>query len=186
MSKKKILAINPINPDNCLVESISGIEEQERFCVINSSGIKPDIYLISSFGRLFSFETEKEILPYKGKYPKYKFKTTDGMTHTYMINRLVAEAFVPKTKADIKLKRDMIHCRDWNGRNSDYRNLQWVNNTELKILTAIKNGRNDQEYYKIYIKQLLDLDYSQSEICKLLPNIPANNVKGFIKFISTM
>lgn len=57
---------------------------------------------------------------------------------TTSIHRILAYTYIKKTRDDIRLKRDIVHFKDWDSSNIVLSNLVWVNQFELSLLKRIR------------------------------------------------
>lgn len=133
---------NPINKRDTKKKKVNGEWVKERFYIIDFLNIKPDSYVISSFGRVLSFKTGQE-MSYQTKstgYNTVQLRTTDGCSKRVMVARLVARAFIPKTGYDKYLNRFFVHHKNWVETNDYVWNLEWKNSFEIKVLCDIRNG----------------------------------------------
>ena len=138
--ENKILNYNPVIPGDVLY--VNG--EYERFYIIDFFNITPNAYVISSFGRIFSFFTNREIYSsiVSPGYSKIQLSNIDNKKESYPVHRLVAMAFIPRTEEDDTLYRMCINHIDSNGTNNDYRNLEWCTQRENMIDRNIKMDNN--------------------------------------------
>lgn len=129
----------------------------EMFKIIDdyiAPGVKPLMYAVSSFGRIFNIRTGRELsqmVDHKKYYRSISLQiNVQYNAHkTYSVHRLVALAYIPKTEEDIRLGRNMVNHKDLYPGNNYYKNLEWVTNQE-NMIHAYKNGVKD--IYKVHIK----------------------------------
>lgn len=133
---------NPINKRDTKKKKVDGEWIKERFYIIDFLNIKRDSYVISSFGRVFSFSTGEEMtLQTKSTgYNTVQLRTTDGGSKRVMVARLVARAFIPKTMYDKYMNRFFVHHKDWKITNDYVWNLEWKSSFEIKVLSDIHKG----------------------------------------------
>ena len=181
---------NPADPKNVrMFNGAKGKREKETFADIEIEGKElSKHYVVSSYGRVFSVDDGVELKTYASKVkPKYKkvklaAKKVEGKPSVVCagINTLVANAFIPKTKKDIALGRNIVHAIDWDSSNSRYSNLMWTNQTELYILKGIKSGATEEEDIVKYICMLISKGYTNVDI-KAIVDIP---VKAKVAYIN--
>ena len=136
--------------------------------------VKPNTYLISSHGRVYSKKTKKILKP------AIKTQVRDnGQTRSYLqvvliksdkvdkkrkyvdvnIHRLVAWEFVPNPNPD---EFDFVHHRNNNSLENYYENLEWSNNY-LNQMDAVENGyHNNGGGNKLYSDDFID------ELCQMI------------------
>lgn len=165
--ENKILNYNPVIPGDVLY--VNG--EYERFYIIDFFNITPNAYVISSFGRIFSFFTNREIYSsiVSPGYSKIQLSNIDNKKESYPVHRLVAMAFIPRTEEDDTLYRMCINHIDSNGTNNDYRNLEWCTQRENMIDRNIKmdNNYNTIEDIIRVCRLLEDDKLTQKEISEI-------------------
>lgn len=89
----------------------------------------------------------------------------------YLIHRLYAKAFLPKTETDIKYNRDLVHFKDFDITNITIDNLEWLNPLELHMLVEIKNSKKEYKRIGDYIEficRLLENNYEVEDIISVL------------------
>lgn len=167
-------------------------DDKEMFYIIDFYNIKENMYIISSFGRIFSLYTNKQLKPDVSRgYDRVGLVNSNGKRDTFFIHRLVAMAFVPKTLDDIQYCRKYINHKDTIKRNNYYKNLEWCTSKEnsihavdtncygrIKIMSYVIDTINTEEHKRKYVRgeesgtsRLTDNDVHI--ICKLLSvNIP--------------
>ena len=102
-----------INPYN--------LNEEFRMCTYPS--VMPDIYSISSHGRLFNCISGKILMQHvNNEYYVLKLKRTNGTFENFKVHRLVAWEFVPYRR-NFNIQVNHI---DGNKLNNYYDNLEWV------------------------------------------------------------
>ena len=92
-------------------------------------------YAISSKGRLYSYRYRRIIVPgetKKGYFVQGLCK--DGKMKSYLIHRLVAQAFIPNPD-----NFDEVNHKDLNKKNNSIENLEWVTRKDNRN-HAIRNG----------------------------------------------
>ena len=135
---------NPVQPGNELhfgynpYYNITGYHyDKEMFYIINFSGIKKNKYVISSYGRIFTFTNNKEMCPtFSGGYRRISLRMEEGQEYDkkfFSMHRLVAMAFIPKTIEDLQLGRDLVNHKDTIKSNNYYKNLEWATDQENTI-----------------------------------------------------
>lgn len=84
------------------------------------------MYMVSSYGRVWSICKNKEIVQSYDErgYPKLSLEV-NKKTHTYKVHRLVAITFLPNPKG----LREVNHI-DGNKKNNNINNLEWVSTKE--------------------------------------------------------
>ena len=100
----------------------------EQWKEIDFYSIKPKQYLISNYGRIFSFAKNGYLSPaISNGYCTVQLATIDGGRKTFYVHRLVAKAFVynpdPKNYTEVNHKN---YIRSYNF----YENLEWVTKEE--------------------------------------------------------
>ena len=104
------------------------IPNDEEWKDLNSYSIKPECYMISNYGHVFSKLKNGFISPsFVNGYRTVQLNTIDGKRKTFYIHRLVAEAFVPNLNPSIFIE---VNHKDLNRNNSYYKNLEWVTKQE--------------------------------------------------------
>lgn len=149
----KILNYNPVIPGDILY--VNG--EYERFYIIDFFNISPNTYVVSSFGRIFSFltKTERALSINNGGYLTLTLKLKNNKHKTFKVHRLVAMAFISRTEEDNKINRFHINHIDSDRTNNCYFNLEWCSHNEN---ITYRNNLND-----LYLS-----DEQVHQICKLL------------------
>ena len=99
----------------------------------------PDLYQISSLGRVFSKRTDKVVkqsLSKAGGYPTLSTRIAgrEGVARCFKVHRLVAECFV-----DNKKNKPFVNHIDGNKLNNTPDNLEWVTSLE-NMQHAVVNG----------------------------------------------
>lgn len=119
--------------DNSQLKNPITIYPQEEFKMIDFYGIKPNMYYISSYGRVFGTHTGKELRPVHDEdYMKIGLRLEKGNKRGFRVHRLVANAFIPKTEEDIELNRDIVNHKNLNGIDNHIWNLEWCTEDENK------------------------------------------------------
>lgn len=101
------------------------------------------LYGITSFGRVYSYITNKFLTPTENKS---KYRNTRlyvnlgrGIENRYYIHQLVAQAFIP----NIENKKEIDHI-DNDPTNNKVENLKWVNHQEnMKNKITLENLKNN-------------------------------------------
>lgn len=157
-NSKNYLTQNPINKNDVKRKKINGEYIYERFYIIDFKDIKENSYVISSFGRIFSLITNKEIkgrtVKTKNNYRSISLIRRDGSEASYTISRLVARAFIPKTTSDKKMNRLFIHHKNWDNEYNYYWNLEWRSASEIALLNTLKKDSEEIDIVKIVCKFL--------------------------------
>lgn len=117
------------------------IRPLEEFYVIDFWDIKPNMYIISSYGRIFSLFTMREMRPTISNdgYKMSPLRTIHNTTKHIGVHRLVAKAFILKTEEDILLNRDCVNHKDLNKLNNCVWNLEWMT-LEENIVHGYENN----------------------------------------------
>ncbi len=151
-----------------------------KYKFLNAYDIKSDLYMITNDGIVLSsyradekdkFYEMKKALHYK-KYRVVKLVLNEqDKRRMFYVHRLVAQAFILKTKRDISLNRDTVHFIDWNKSHINDKNLMWVNNWELSRMrrhrdSYLQNGIVLTSQLDEFL--LSDNKYKITEIMKLL------------------
>ena len=128
---------NPVIPGNIL-DWYNG--QKEKFYLINFYNIKDNMYYISTYGRIFSLHTMRELKPaitIKSDKIDNRYRVTlrmnDGTRKAFLIYRLVAMAFIPKSLEDYALGRDIVDHIDNFEMNNTIWNLRWSTAQENTI-----------------------------------------------------
>ncbi len=139
---------NPINPNDQLWYG-NGFPV-EIFYKIDFLNIKKDTYIISSYGRIFSLNTNKEMTHSTNEtlYRQIQLAMEDGYGNqfnrkSFRIHRLVAMAFIVKTVEDIILGRDIVNHKNLIKNDNHVWNLEWVTEQENRLHAL----QNNAEYY---------------------------------------
>lgn len=120
---------------------------KEDFKIIDFLDIKRNKYYISTYGRVFTIygkELKQEESHVNNNVTYYRIllqcdkELSNGITEKrYLVHRLVAFAFIPKTKDDIVKNRDFVNHRyNTDGRCNFVWNLEWATNSE-NVLQSI-------------------------------------------------
>ena len=143
---------NPVQPGNELNYGINpnyhltGYHyDKEMFYILDLPELRKNKYVISSYGRIFSFNNNKEMATvHDNGYRRIILKKEDGLTKSYKIHRLVAMIFIPKTLEDIYLFRDIVNHKDTIKSNNYYKNLEWCTAQENTIHAHENNAHGRQ------------------------------------------
>ena len=160
LNDKNYSSINPINKSNVKRKKINGKYIYERFYLIDFLDIKENSYVISSFGRIFSLISNKELIPYtehkKNNYKIVILMNNDGSQTKYPLHRLVARAFVEKTVSDKKMNRFYIHHKNWDNEYNYFWNLEWRSSMEIKMMEKIQSKKelSEEDIAKVVCKLL--------------------------------
>ena len=145
--------------------------EKEQFADIATGFDLGANYIVTSYGRVFNANTNKEIAPFyfpsRKKYKTVKLKGSNKSFVAQSVNVLVAEAFIPKTKRDIELNRNLVHVLDWDQSNSRYTNLVWANRFEINIYTSMRDDKSTENFIKC-VCMMLAKGYTAKEIEKIV------------------
>lgn len=135
---------NPVNPNDQLWWGVG--YPYEIFYKIDFYNIKKDAYIISSYGRIFSLNTGKEMSPIlHGKgYLNIPLVMEEGYGYTnnkksMKMHRLVAMAFIVKTTEDYIFNKDIVNHKNLIKTDNHIWNLEWVNDDENRH-HAIQNN----------------------------------------------
>ena len=138
LNKANYSHINPINKKNVKRKKINGTYIYEQFYLIDFFGIKQNSYVISSFGRIFSLISDKELIPYpmkkRNNYTTIQLCCENGKTRRFPLHVLVAVPFVPKIDEDKKQKRIYVHHKNWDNDYNYYWNLEWRSPLEIMMI----------------------------------------------------
>ena len=112
----------------------------EEWKDINFYSIKPNMYRISNFGRVFSLAKNDFLNPaISNGYYTVQLVTISGERKSFYIHRLVAMAFVENPNPDILT--DINHKNLYRDDNF-YLNLEWVTKQENNYHQSINKGHN--------------------------------------------
>lgn len=146
---------NPINPNDQLWYGLGF--PIEVFYKIDFYNIKKDTYLISSYGRIFSLNTNKEMTPVDSGagYRIIQLSMEEGFgdqlnRRMFRIHRLVAMAFIIKTVEDYQLGRDIVNHKNLFKTDNHVWNLEWVTDEENTIHAFNNNAREFQNLPKLF------------------------------------
>lgn len=149
MNKKNYSSVNPINKNNVKRKKINGKYVYERFYLIDFLNIKKDSYVISSFGRIFSLITNKELIPStdskKNNYKTVILMNNDGKQTKHPLHRLVARAFIEKTASDKRMNRLYVHHKNWDNDYNYFWNLEWRSQMEIKAMEKLQSKKEISE-----------------------------------------
>ena len=120
---------------------------KEDFKIIDFLDIKRNKYFISTYGRVFTIygkelkqeesHINKNVIYYRVLLQCDKDLSNGVNEKRYLVHRLVAFAFIPKTEDDIVKNRNFVnHKYNTDGRCNFVWNLEWVTNSE-NILQSI-------------------------------------------------
>lgn len=107
--------------------------EPEIFVPVIYEDVKPNHYLISNYGNVYSIKRNiilKQHARDNTGHLGLTLRTINEIGRAVQIHRLVATAFIPKTVNDIELGRDFVNHKDGIGWNNYYKNLEWCTNLE--------------------------------------------------------
>ncbi len=149
LNNENFLSSNPINKADVKRKKISGKYVYEKFYMIDFLNIKKNSYVVSSFGRVFSLRTNKEIFGYpdkaKNNYNIVYLMCEDGKGHKFPRHRLVARAFIPKTQADKRMNRWYVHHKNWDNDYNYYWNLEWRSPLEIVMIGKVQKNKEIEE-----------------------------------------
>ena len=160
MNSKNYSSVNPINKTNVKRKKINGKYVYERFYLIDFLNIKKDSYVISSFGRIFSLISNKELIPCtdpkKNNYKTVILMNNDGSQTKHPLHRLVARAFVEKTVSDKRMNRLYVHHKNWDNDYNYYWNLEWRSQMEIKAMEKLQSKKDisEEDIAKVVCKLL--------------------------------
>lgn len=169
LNDKNFLSTNPINKSNVKRKKINGNYIYERFYIIDFCDIKDNSYVISSFGRIFSLITNKELTPStnskRNNYRVIELCTNNGKKRKFSLHRLVARAFIPKTASDKKMNRVYVHHKNWDNEYNYYWNLEWRSPMEINMIGRLQKNKDieEEEIVRIVCK-LLEKSYTITDI----------------------
>lgn len=152
--------VNPIKKTDVKRKKVNGKYIYEQFYLIDFLDIKEDSYVISSFGRIFSLITNKELKPTtelkKNNYKTVILMTNDGKQSKHPLHRLVARAFVEKTASDKRMNRLYVHHKNWDNDYNYYWNLEWRTSSEIKLIGQVQTKKDisEEDIAKIVCKLL--------------------------------
>lgn len=136
------------------IQPTFNFQSYEIFKPINLPIIKPDMYIVSNYGRIFNSKTQRQLIPSTRNIsvPWYQYiglQTVDNKRIILAIHYIVAMHFIPKTDEDIKLGRDCINHINCFKNDSRACNLQWVTKEENNRYAQIMH-----EYENLVIKPI--------------------------------
>lgn len=151
---------------------VDGKTEYERFYLINFLNIKKNTYVISTFGRVFLFDSQEQLPVNRinNDHHYINLRLDNGNSKKFLIHTLVAYAFIPHTPDDIKLKRKYIHHKNWVNKDVYSWNLEWRNRTEISYMTKLRDNDYTCEQLKEIAIKLLRNRIPSGEISKILDN----------------
>ena len=138
-----------------------------RWKYILHPGVDPHSYRIYEDGSIYSTVSRMWIKPWEDKKGYLEMSVwIDGAKKGLRLNRILATAFIPKTRADIKRDRDIVHFVDYDNTNYSLDNLKWVNPLELHILNDIRENdiKKTPSACADYIVRLFKAGYDAEEI----------------------
>ena len=121
--------------------------------------IQAGMYFVDTEGKIYFYQDNSEV-PVKLNANGYKFVTlkrkVDLKKIRIPVHRIVAHTFIPKSLQDKLYDRDKVHFIDFDKNNTSVKNLEWINDKELNILSEIhKKGLTKIEDMEPYVKQLI-------------------------------
>lgn len=116
--------IQPLLPNNMLYQ-------YEIFTQINMENVKPNMYLVSNYGRIFNMNTGKQLSTVtrninKTWYLYVGLQNVDNSRIILAVHNIVALHFLPKTKDDILYGRNIINHINCMKNDPRVCNLEWV------------------------------------------------------------
>ena len=166
----KKLRKNPLGVESLTFKNQKDKIETEKFYWLEMEGIVADRYVISTAGRVFDMEKEREVpVQYHDSFARICLRMVNGGYTSLSLNRVVAFCFVKKTRTDMLYGRDAIHVINWKEDDHKYTNLEWVNNIELGILIDWHKGKQTEDDEIRYICRMLKAGYTVNEIMDFLP-----------------
>lgn len=120
---------------------INGYTPMELFALVVMENIKTNMYVVSSYGRVFSLNTKRELKQQTSdrSYRRVMLMNENNESQPVPVHRLVATMFIPKTQEDIYLGRIYVNHKDLTPNNNCIWNLEWVTAQENTI-HARENG----------------------------------------------
>lgn len=151
--------------------------------IIGIEGIKENTFEISNTGivRYINSKDTKAITINGEGYPYIKFYDSNRSVNIGL-HRLLAIHFIPRTNDDIIHGRNYVHFKDFDKDNISLDNLEWVNSLELNIKTRLYYDNPCKPNYAEYICKLLERDYDNASICKVL-DLPRSKFGSIISNI---
>lgn len=154
---------NPVQPGNELHYGVNpnycytGYHyDKEMFYLIDLPEVKKNKYVISSYGRIFTFTNNKQMNPStSGGYLRIGLKLENNKTKMFNVHKLVAMTFLPKTIEEIEKGKDIINHKDTIKTNNYYKNLEWVTHSENTIHTHENNVHSRTKIMNIYLKDII-------------------------------
>lgn len=152
--------------------------------IIEIEGIKENTFEISDTGKV-RYINNGYIKTATANGDGYLYiKFYDNCTEVNIgLHRLLAIHFIPRTEDDIAHGRNLVHFKDFNHENISLDNLEWVNSLELNMKTRLHYDCPSKAIeYADYICRLLERDYDNASICKVL-DIPQSKFGSIISNI---
>lgn len=167
----KKLRKNPLNVEAITFTNAKNKQETERFYWLEMEDVVADRYVISTCGRVFDMENQRELPIQKSNdsFARICLRMANGKYRSLSLNRIVAFCFVKKSNKDLLYGRDAIHVLNWKEDDHKYINLEWVNNIELGILTDWNKGKQTRDDQIRYICRMIKAGYTTTEIIDFLP-----------------
>ncbi len=151
--------------------------------IIEIEGVKENTFEISDTGIVRYINSgERKAATVNGEgylYVSFHDKSVDV---NIGLHRLLAIHFIPHTDDDIAHGRNLVHFKDFNHENISLDNLEWVNSLELNIKTRLYYDNPCKPNYAEYICKLLERDYDNAAICKVL-DLPRSKFGSIISNI---
>lgn len=160
LNEQNYSSVNPLTKNDIKRKKINGKYVYERFYLIDFYGVKEDTYYISSFGRIFSLITNKELKGHsdtsKNNYKTVELLASNGKKKNFPLHCLVAAAFIPKTASDKKMNRVYVHHKNWDNDYNYYWNLEWRNPMEIMMISKVNEKDIEEEDIAKVVCKLLE------------------------------
>lgn len=183
INKKNYRSINPVSKQDIRRKKINGRYIYEEFYLIDFFGIRQNSYIISSFGRVFSLISNRELKPSvtkkRNNYMTIQLSCENGKPRRFPVHTLVAAAFIPKIKSDKELNRVYVHHKNWDNEYNYFWNLEWRSPLEIMLIGRMQTNKDitHEEIVKI-VCMLLEKNTSLCEIWHIIQgNISMNKLK---------
>lgn len=123
-----------------------------------------ELYMISSYGRVWSCRRRKLLKPYVSKSGySYSHLSKNGNTNVQLTHRLVALTFVNNDNVNAKC----VNHIDENKLNNNFINLEWCthkeNNNHGTRIERITNSRNNSPKWKSLMTPIVGVNASTGE-----------------------
>lgn len=152
--------------------------------IIDIEGVKENTFEISDTGIVrYVNSGERKAATVNGEgYLYIKFFNGGNRSINIAVHRLLALHFIPRTEDDFIHGRNYVHFKDFDKDNISLDNLEWVNSLELNIKTRLHYDNPCKPNYAEYICKLLERDYDNASICKVL-DLPRSKFGSIISNI---